>query len=587
VVPHHCVKFLANLSQASSTLRNVTLAQILSLHQKILHNDGVDTPGPLYLLLGTRVNFSRRFSNLVKGASQGKGLSELVMREENSESLDDADEKEIATNGVEPSLRIHKTQDVEDEDESTRDIENLQTSKSPPTSHQVDSAVGFEEEYQPAEGDEEFEEDPQGQDAENEADYLEDHEEQHISQGEGEYREVYGIEGEIQPHGQISAPMDHTPKSEFADDDDFKSPNGSQQSIKHTDTAKPLPNPETVSGEDNEEEDLIDYSDEEIQFPDEPVRHRTAAVVSADRKDNGTDPTFIPPCYRPEMCFCPQCSLLILAEYQAKDEELRSRSISRQAEEKLLEQSIDQSFNNTNDAEEEFAEGTETGNDQYHTEFARKAQSDNYEFAEPTGETNLGGQEDDQIGLSNDLEAFEDDQETYIYDTEGGHDVDGIPRANNLDEEAKLQGIPPYTEAIQAEGSGFEDINVMKAGHERPAPSTASSLGAAETAESSVTLGADEIQYGDDELDEEISQEQEANAATGSGHGSVLEQKDEIDYEDDEDEEIPISISSGATIATKVLPNSNGKRPIAEVESVLSTPTKGESGPRIIRRRLY
>lgn len=301
MVPNHCVKFLANLSQASSTLQNVTLAQILSLHQKLLHNDGVDTPGPLYLLLGTRVNFSRRLSNLAGGASQGKGLSELVMRDENSESLDDADEEEIVTNGVDSSLRIHKTEDVEDE--PTCDIENLQTSKGPTTSHQVETAEGFEEKCQHADGDEEFEEHPQGQDAENEADYQEDHEEQRIAQGEGEYREVHGVEIEIQSHGQISALTDHTHRSEFTDDD-FKSHNGSQQSMEHTETAKPLLNPETVSGEDNEEEDLIDYSDEEIQFPDEPVRHRTAAVVDASRTDNGTDPTFIPPCYRPETCFC-------------------------------------------------------------------------------------------------------------------------------------------------------------------------------------------------------------------------------------------------------------------------------------------
>jgi hypothetical protein len=318
---------------------------------------------------------------------------------------------------------------------------------------------------------------------------------------------------------------------------------------------------EAANGEDNEEDDLIDYSDGEIQHPAEQniEEHRTSVVTDENRTDT---------------------------EYQAKEEELRRRSISRQAEEKLLEQSLDQTYTDTNDSShpEEYFEGDGTGYDEYNAEFYGD-QNDSYELVEHTGEANLNGHEE-QNGLFDSHESFDNDEVTYEHTPEiGAEGYDDVNEESVYqafeefgNEEVKPQGLPAYAEGTTShEVSDFVEVNGKDVVHEH---STTSSLGVAETTESSVTLGAEGIGYQDD-LDEEISNElKELENATTPTNGSNLEPKDEIDYEDDEDEEVPISPGPGAVAATKELPNANGKRSIAEVESIVSTPSKDAKRPR-------
>lgn len=79
-----------DIEEMSSMTADITIGQIISLHEKLLLNDGVGFVRPLCLQLGTRTNFSTRFANLSSGASDGKGLSELLHWDEPSESVDDS-----------------------------------------------------------------------------------------------------------------------------------------------------------------------------------------------------------------------------------------------------------------------------------------------------------------------------------------------------------------------------------------------------------------------------------------------------------------------------------------------------------------
>lgn len=566
----------------------MTLTQILSLHEKLWHNDGVDTPQPLYLLLGTRISFSRRFDILAEGALQGKGMSEFVLRDENSEVIEDAAGQDNA--GVESSFDRKLSENIEDE--FTRDAEALQLNRSPVTNHQIDVAEIYEEGHQQVEDYEDLESGLVMKAAETEIDFEVHHKEQHIVPQE-ECAKSYDLGDETGLQSQIPDAKDHNHES-GPDADHSLFLNASQRSPQYSATAKgPSGSVKVIvsSGdreEGEDEEDLIDYSDEETQFPVEPVGIRAAIAADADTTNTGTYPISLSPCHKPETCSCSECSVLISAEDQANDTELQRHPISRQADEKLLEQSIDQS-NEDIDGDEEYVEDTEIGYEEHENDHPREFQSGGSQVAGHSADT-LGGREDSLVDYSNDPETFEGDEEAYALDvevgTEDGYDVsDEYLRDQNLYEKAELLGIPQDTEQVETDAPSIDYINTMDVGLERLAPSTSSSLGAvetAETAESSITLGAEEIQYDDDD-DDELGEETSAQHAAVPSATDPL-QKDEIDYEDDEDdedEENPISIRSGAVTVTEVLSNSNGKRPIAEVESVTSTPVKGKSRSQI------
>lgn len=530
--------------EASIYIQDITLARILTLYESLLRNDGIDSARPLYLVLGTKMNFRSRFLNLHQGASQGKGLSELVVWDKNSESLEDLEDGYKPTNGVESNLMKQET---------TRDSEDKQgiEDKNKENGPTAKVSVEFHEEEQQTER----EEDPEEQ---VERAREEEHEEGRYEVTQPEENQPASV-----PEDSAPAPTEHTHESDVANVK-IKSQGGSPQqpTTEATHPTNPITSTEVdaANGEDDEEDDLIDYSDEEIQHQAE--ERRTSVVADENRTDT---------------------------EYQAKEEELRRRSISRQAEERRLEQSLDQTYGDTDDSNqhEEYFDGNETAYDDYSTAFHGN-QSDGYEFVEHTRETNPNNHEEQNSGFDG-HENFKNDEVTYERNPETGADgYDDINEESTYqtfeefdDEETGSQGLPAYAEETAShEVSDFVEVNGQEAVREHPAPSTASSLGAAETTESSVTLGAEDMGY-EDNLDEEISNElKELENATTPTNGSNLEQKDEIDYEDDEEEELPISSGPGAVAATKELPNANGKRSIEEVESVISTPSKDAKRPR-------
>jgi hypothetical protein len=71
------------------SVHDVNFASIIELHWKLQRNDGIEIPGPLYVTLGTKPDFAKRLANLIAGAADGKGMSDLISWDEESEDRDE------------------------------------------------------------------------------------------------------------------------------------------------------------------------------------------------------------------------------------------------------------------------------------------------------------------------------------------------------------------------------------------------------------------------------------------------------------------------------------------------------------------
>ena len=128
------------------------------------------------------------------------------------------------------------------------------------------------------------------------------------------------------------------------------------------------------SGDHEAEEDLIDYSDEELE--DTQVKAETeTSNLPADSSSihTGTYIDFISPYLRPSSCFCSKCSALIVAEEKAKDEELRQRSVTRVAEDVAPDQEFEEKVVTSNkdglkDPTLDSEDGFDYDEDHYHEE---------------------------------------------------------------------------------------------------------------------------------------------------------------------------------------------------------------------------
>ncbi|KAF4231877.1 hypothetical protein CNMCM8980_001406 [Aspergillus fumigatiaffinis] len=65
------------LMEDSTHVSKVTLHQIIDVYLRLCHNDGIDSPEPLYLTLSTKLTIPAEISDLLLAASEGKGLSEI------------------------------------------------------------------------------------------------------------------------------------------------------------------------------------------------------------------------------------------------------------------------------------------------------------------------------------------------------------------------------------------------------------------------------------------------------------------------------------------------------------------------------
>lgn len=248
---------------------NITIAQVTTLYTMLQHNDAVQSPRTLCIVLGTRPNFVKRLNILTAGATDGKGLSQLVSWDGESNSV----EGDIGGIGEE---------------------------------HETRSAV-------------------------NEGDSL---------PGEDVAEELEPVDGAQTSGLREDARTDGLDAGEVPESNDADTANASEH--KATVSAlkadgsetEPRSSKQTFSGNGYDEDgDIIDYSDEEEE---DTYKQENAATPTAAKPasagvgtNNGTDTTFLPLCLKPHTCFCSKCNDLLLAEYEAINEELRRRSISR------------------------------------------------------------------------------------------------------------------------------------------------------------------------------------------------------------------------------------------------------------------
>ena len=535
-----CTKYIPSnstlscMQQASTVLYDVTLAQIVNLRESLLRNDGVEISRPLCLLLGTKTHFSKRIEKLTAGAAEGKGLSQYVNWDEQSESIDDlekANENEIA---VEPTTDSDEVQNVP----GNQDLDAPQPDD---TDHDSPEELAQENEY---------EHEPELEHSEAEAP---EHVEPSASSVSGDLSIQHHSATDDNPSTLQNSTEKGSPSNEFYDEDE-----------------------------------LIDYSEEEGDSA--PTVQRQVKEHSNDesRSKQGTLNLF-PPCLKPSTCFCSKCCALLLAEYEAINEDLRRRSLSRTTEDKVPEPS--------NEQPPLAAEGDQGGAN--------------------VGENSVQNEEkSEQLGedQNSDLNAAYDDFTTGEFDaTESLEQYNGAGLSvNEFGGEGEFTGDSAFGDSFHMFGTEAQEYDYGDQGTledddfhhqfqdneiEYPgADATEAKPQQIDTAESSVTVDADEIQYedGDEVNDEAETGTLDKSKIVGVSHETqtsiLAEHEDEIGYDEEDgfekqkESEIRISPS-----ADPIMPSSNGKRSRAETESddAKSMRGNGTYWPLRSKRRRY
>jgi hypothetical protein len=517
--------------QNSTLIHEASLGQIIGLHDTLLRNDDVESHRPLYMALGTRLNFSKRLASLTAAAAEGKGLSELINWDDESEEVDDSGVVDESIESKDPNLN----------DQENGKVLGIEA---------VETADGFVVESNhasptPASVHDKQEED---EDAEN----SEEH--QHV---------------DVEP-----TPAHLSPQSNAAQD--------SKPSEVLPSTEKDTATSEYVEDED----DLIDYSDDEAEDPATQNRGTSKNPTDDNRTQDGNSDDLFSPCILPQTCFCNACNELLHAEYDRINEQLRRRSLTRAAEE--IEQST--RLHHTDGENEQHPQTDEAVGDEY--DGTAEEELDNSVQAEAedlTAEDILGAAEPEDY--NEELPAY-DEPEEYQNQDLAGDSGNGL----GLEEGAYVEGneLPYVGDEAELENetanlrgqeqSDFDD-NVGEASI------SAGNLDFADAAESSVTVSADDQHYGEDDLGE---YDLDDSKDTGDGHtldnatsdGANDVQEDEIDYEDDEDEKEQSSNGISAPLsATHDSPASNGKRPRADAEVDDTSRSKGMHHLAMLRRR--
>jgi len=494
----------------------------------VLRNDGVDSHRPLYMSLGTRPNFSKRLANLMAGAAEGKGLSDLVSWDDGSEDVDESEVVDESALGNEASLDNDTHGEV---------------------SHH-ESADGFVVESSHASP------------AHPASAYNKQDETEHVEIAEELIRD--DVEpAATKPHSESTESKDSKPSevSISAKNDSINNDHGEE-----------------------EEEDLIDYSDEEAE--DSENQSHGAATLQTDetRTQDGNSDDLLTPCILPKTCFCSACNDLLLAEYDAINEHLRRRSLTRAAEESFLEQPIENQLHHADDGTEQAPQADEEavvddegiGADEFDTE------AENL-----TAEDILGSTENADYG--DELAADHESQQ----DRNQAQD----PSANlslGQDEPVESNGVQFHEETeLDTENADlpaqehtdlndfFEESNVAS-----------ETLEFGDTAESSVTVSADDQNQEEEDFGE---YSQDHSKDTGESHaldsaasgGPNAESEDEIDYEDDEEDEGLASNGVSTPLPTANDPLvTNGKRQRSDAEADDTSRGKGLHHLATLRSRI-
>lgn len=490
---------LTPMQQSAALLHDVTLTQILNLREKLLRNDGVESSRPLCIILGTRTNFSKRIEKLTVGIAEGKGLSQFVTWDEHSESIDDLEDANENEIGVEPTSNSQELQNI--------------------------SCGQDADAHQPARG-------------------VENGAAEEPAQGDGYEPEAAD---DAKPASTDSVSGDGSVQQSTATDANLSSLQNASENA-------------NASNEYFDEDDLIDYSEEEGDRVAEVQRHAKSHSNHEDRTNQGIFNLF-PPCLKPNTCFCSKCSVLLLAEYEAINEDLRRRSLSRTNEDKVPEQSNEQASPATEgDNEGAYIEesGIEYEEKNEHQEGFQNAHLNTWHENFTTGEfdtpDSLGqfdgpgltidefggeGEFTDDGAFGDSFDVFGTEAQEYNYGDEGTLE-DGGDRHQMQQNQADVPGT-------EVKGDKPKQVD---------------------TAESSVTVDADEIQYEDEEEAKDHVPDNSITTAESHETEHSIGVEHEIDYEDEN--EVDKGKGSGATtpLATPpVMPSSNGKRSRGDVES--------------------
>jgi len=295
-----CVKatviqpMLTIIEQESSPTENITLWSIIELHQVLQKNDGVEDLQPLFILLDKKMNSSHRFADMVARAAEGTGLSELTMWDDSSEHL------ELLVDDVELHQENHEYAE-ESNDDDNEEVITPETAKVAET--KAEEKVESEN-----------------------SDFIHGTELQQSTSNEISAQES----PELSEQSAVSVTNVTGDNAQVSSTTDLQYPFASDVSI-------------TVHSNDKyiEEDDLIDYSDDE---PDSHKANRSVTSQSNEvetdetRAHNGTSTCFFSPCYKPQICFCYECNLLMLAEFQEKDEDFGRRSLPPAKENDTIEE---------------------------------------------------------------------------------------------------------------------------------------------------------------------------------------------------------------------------------------------------------
>lgn len=321
-----------------------------------------------------------------------------------------------------------------------------------------------------------------------------------------------------------------------------------------------LPSTEKATSEYVEDEDdLIDYSEGEDDLANLSPGTSKPQTDNNRPQDGIFDDSFSP-CILPQTCFCNACNELLHAEYDRINEQLRRRSLTRAAEE------IEHSLHHVNGEHEQHSRADEEVGDEYE------------EYVE--GELEHGVQGEPENLTAEDIlgtAELEDYNEHPLVHDDQNQDLIGVPGHDPsvvFDDENELQYLGDDAELGQEEPQS--ELHNNLGGTSIPARE----LDAADTAESSATVSADD-QHAEEDLGEYDLGDFED---TGDSHtldnaassGAIEIQEDEINYEDDEDEKEQVPNGSSApSPASNDASGSNGKRPRADAETDDTSRSKG------------
>ena len=539
-LPFPVSKLTANLQ--TSTIQAITLKQISDLHEKLLQNDGIESPRPIYATLTTRSNFSIRFANLTAGAAEGKGLSELVTWDEHSESFDEP----VEAQDIQQSDELNEDARAEDEGSTTIKAEALDHSISEYSPNEAESAVNQARVSDPRDAPE-------------------------------------------------SNPTNLLPEN----------PNPSiLAGAQAVETHPQIPTTVTVnSGEYDEDGDIIDYSDEEIEAPrsmrKDAVSQPSKLETDNSRTKNGTSPDFFSPCLKPSTCFCSKCSDLLLAEYEAVNEELRRRSMSRANEDGQVEQAAAPAKVTEDDSVEQGSE----------FDFADEVGYDDETYEEPLGYDDVGQTHNNYSAENKTGHASE-----VVVDKFEEPPLDGV-----LIDDAAAEGSMAAADCVnsqdqdqadekrQAAENGFRtfpvEIDFAKEDEPQFRESSSSyndeagsqsdhekNLAASKLSPKEDKPNGSSFKHGDVIDSESVESEKTLEAQSTLDLEDEDEDEDEIDYDDDDDPK-QTDVPPKTTLETEALPippTGSGKRARIDGDSDegVSTRSKGSNLPRKVRRRI-